>query len=154
MWAILPHMDPTVFLPHRPPFLLLDDVIVPEPGRIATGTWTPGPERFKGHFPGRPILPGVLQVEAIAQVGACALLAEDNRGLPLFGGIDKVRWKKQVTPGDTLTIEVTLETRRRNIGKGRGKAFVNRDLACDAQLMFIIVPHSPDPEEEPKSKET
>jgi len=133
-------MDPATWLPHRPPFLLVDDVEVVEPGKSARGTWTPDPGRFEGHFPGRPMLPGVLQVESIAQVGAAALLASGVDGLPVFAGLDKVRWKRTVLPGDTLTVEVELDEMRRSIGKGRGTAHVDGELACSATLMFALVP--------------
>lgn len=132
-------MDPTAWLPHRPPFLLVDDVEVDADGSSARGVWAPGPERFEGHFPGRPMLPGVLQVESIAQVGACTLLASGVEGLPVFAGLDKVRWKRQVLPGDTLEIEVTLEELRHRIGKGSGVATVGGDVACSATLRFAVL---------------
>lgn len=132
-------MDPTEWLPHRPPFLLVDDVEVADDSMFARGRWTPGPERFQGHFPGRPLLPGVLQVESIAQVGACALLASGTDGLPVFSGLEKVRWRRQVEPGDTLDIEVTLESFRHRVGKATGKASVAGEPACEARLMFTVI---------------
>lgn len=132
-------MDPTTWLPHRPPFLLVDDVDVDESGSSARGRWTPGPERFEGHFPGMPILPGVLQVEAIAQVGACGILAAGAEGVPVFTGLEKVRWRRQVVPGDTLEIEVALDEMRHRIGKGKGRATVEGELACDATLKFALI---------------
>lgn len=132
-------MDPTTWLPHRPPFLLVDDVELAEDGHTATGVWTPGPERYEGHFPGRPMLPGVLQVESIAQVGACALLAGGTDGLPVFSGLEKVRWRRPVEPGETLHIEVTLDSFRHGVGKASGHASVGDDRCCEARLMFSVV---------------
>lgn len=132
-------MDPTQWLPHRPPFLLVDDVEVVTEGALARGTWTPGPERFEGHFPGRPMLPGVLQIEAIAQVGAYALLASGVEGLPVFAGLDKVRWKRPIVPGETLAIEVALDEMRHRVGKGSGTASVAGEIACTATLRFAVI---------------
>lgn len=138
-------MDPASVLPHRPPFLLVDDLEVTEPGRSARGTWTPGPERYEGHFPGMPILPGVLQVESIAQVGAGGLLADATPAdagdgmLPIFTGLERVRWRRQVKPGDTLVISVELDEMRHGMGKARGRATVDGGLACDATLKFALV---------------
>jgi 3-hydroxyacyl-[acyl-carrier-protein] dehydratase len=132
-------MDPTTWLPHRPPFLLVDDVEITEAGVEAQGRWTPGPQHYAGHFPGRPILPGVLQVESIAQVGACALLASGVTGLPVFTGLEKVKWRRQVTPGDTLHITVRLDALRHRIGKGSGRAQVDGQLACQASLQFAVI---------------
>lgn len=132
-------MDPTAWLPHRPPFLLVDDVEVGADGISAHGVWAPGPDRFEGHFPGRPMLPGVLQVESIAQVGACALLASGVDGLPVFAGLEKVRWSRPVLPGETLEIDVTLEALRHRIGKGKGVATVDGVVACSATLKFAVI---------------
>src|ERR1700709_444371 len=103
---------PIDLLPHRPPFLLLDEFEVLEPGVRARGTWTlTGDEWFfPGHFPGRPTLPGALMVESIAQAGAAALLADERFAgkLPLFGGIESCRFRRQVVPGDTLTVEMEM----------------------------------------------
>ena len=129
-------------IPHRPPFLLLSDVDEVEPGVSAKGRWrTTGDEAFwAGHFPGRPTMPGVLMVEAIAQLGAVALLADPaNTGrLPLFGGIDKARFRAQVSPGDCLELAITLGHLGSRGGKGSGTATVKGKLACAADLLFVF----------------
>ena len=96
---------------------------------------------FQGHFPGYPILPGVLIVEALAQTGCVAALSleEYKNKLALFAGVDKVRFKRPVRPGETLRLEVQLEKLRRNIGRGRGTATVDGELACEGELVFAIV---------------
>jgi 3-hydroxyacyl-[acyl-carrier-protein] dehydratase len=136
-------MRPEDLLPHRDPFLLVTEVVDVVPGERAVGTWTlTGDEDFfRGHFPGRPTLPGVLMVEALAQVGALAVLSDDRYAgkLPLFGGIDKARFRRQVVPGDTLTLEVTMDQLRGTAGKGTGVAKVGDQVACEAGLFFVIV---------------
>ena len=131
-------------IPHRYPFLLVDRVIELEPGQRAVGlkNVTMGDPFFQGHFPGYPVMPGVLIVEALAQVGAVALLTTDDfRGkLALFAGIDNVRFKRQVKPGDTLRLQVELGQIRRSVGTGTGEATVDGELACRGQLMFAVVP--------------
>ena len=131
-------------IPHRYPFLLVDRVTELEPGRRAVG-WknvTMGDPFFAGHFPDYPVMPGVLVVEALAQVGAVALLTTDDfRGqLALFAGIDKVRFKRQVRPGDVLRLEVELGQFRRSIGTGTGTATVDGEMACRGEFMFALVP--------------
>ena len=134
---------PDTVLPHRPPFLFVDDIVATDGVSSATGTWTLTGEEwfFSGHFPGRPTLPGVLMCEAIAQVGAYVVLSNpDMKGkLPLFGGLDGARFRRQVSPGDTLTLEVTLGRMSARAGKGSGRALVGGAVACECDLMFVLV---------------
>ena len=129
-------------LPHRAPFLLLDEVTELEPGvrvvarkRVQDDEWY-----LAGHFPGRPIMPGVLMVEALAQTGAVAVLSEEeNRGkLALFAGIDDVRFKRIVTPGDELELVCELERVRGPIGRGKARATVDGELAVRGTLTFAV----------------
>ena len=134
---------PVDVLPHRPPFLFVDRLTSLTPGTSATGTWTLRGDEwfFPGHFPGRPTLPGVLMCEAIAQLGAVAVLTDEKHAgkLPLFGGLDGARFRRQVVPGDTLTLEVELGRMSSRAGKGRGRALVAGELACECELMFVLV---------------
>ncbi len=134
---------PADVLPHRPPFLLVDEITALEPGVSATGRWRLTGEEwfFVGHFPGRPTLPGVLMCEAIAQVGAIAVLTDERftGKLPLFGGLDGARFRRQVVPGDELRLEVTLGRMSARAGKGSGRALVGDDLACACDLLFVVV---------------
>ncbi|MEP6908832.1 MAG: 3-hydroxyacyl-ACP dehydratase FabZ [Actinomycetota bacterium] len=130
-------------LPHRDPFLLIDEVVELEPGTrvVARKLVRPDEWYLAGHFPGRPIMPGVLIVEAMAQAGAIAVLSEEeNRGrLALFGGIDNVRFKRIVEPGDELELTCVLEQVRGPIGKGRAEARVGGELAARGLLTFAVV---------------
>jgi len=130
-------------LPHRYPFLLVDRVIEIDPPHRAVGIKQVSINEpfFQGHFPEYPVMPGVLIVEAMAQVGGVAVLAspEYENKLALFAGIDNVRFKRQVKPGDTLRIEVTVAQIRRGIGMGAGTATVDGELACRGDIMFALV---------------
>jgi 3-hydroxyacyl-[acyl-carrier-protein] dehydratase len=129
-------------IPHRDPFLLLDEVTVLEPGvRVVARKQVREDEWYlAGHFPGRPIMPGVLMVEAMAQTGAVAVLAaESNRGkLALFAGIDDVRFKRIVEPGDELELVCELERLRGPIGRGKARATVDGELAVRGTLTFAV----------------
>jgi 3-hydroxyacyl-[acyl-carrier-protein] dehydratase len=129
-------------LPHRYPFLLVDRVVELEPGRRAVGIKlvTANEPQFTGHFPGRPIMPGVLMVEALAQTAGIAVLTLDEyRGkLGLFAGIDDCRFKRLVQPGDTLRLEVTVEKLRGMFGRVRAVASVEDEVAVEALLSIII----------------
>jgi 3-hydroxyacyl-[acyl-carrier-protein] dehydratase len=136
-------MKPEDLLPHRPPFLFVDEIVELVPGERAVGRWTlTGDEWFfAGHFPGRPTLPGVLMCEAIAQVGALAVLSDERYAgkLPLFGGLDGARFRRQVGPGDTLTLEVEMGRLSSRAGKGSGRALLDGQVATECDLMFVIV---------------
>lgn len=129
-------------IPHRYPFLLVDRVVELEPGLRAVGEKlvSANEPQFMGHFPGNPIMPGVLIIEALAQTGAVAALSlPENKGkLVLFAGIDSVRFKRVVRPGDLVRLEVSLDKIRRGIGKGSGRATVEGQLVCEAELLFAL----------------
>ena len=134
--------DIMTILPHRYPFLLIDRVVEIEPGQrvVAVRNVTANEPQFTGHFPGRPIMPGVLLVESLAQAGAVALLAHrENRGkLVLFAGIDECRFRRIVVPGDTLRLEITVEKLGRVSGRARTVATVDGEVAVEAILSFIM----------------
>ncbi len=134
---------PTDILPHRAPFIFVDELTALEAGHSARGLWhLSGEEQFfEGHFPGRPTLPGVLMCEAIAQLGAIAVLTDERYAgkLPLFGGLDKARFRRQAGPGDTLELQVEMTRLSARAGKGNGRAVVDGRLACECDLMFVIV---------------
>jgi 3-hydroxyacyl-[acyl-carrier-protein] dehydratase len=130
-------------IPHRYPFLLVDRIIEIEYGVRAVGIKqvSMGEPFFQGHFPDYPVMPGVLIIEALAQVGAVALLGSDeHRGkIALFAGLDNVRFRRQVKPGDSLRLETEIGRMRRGIGKGAGRATVDGELAAEGELTFALV---------------
>lgn len=134
---------PIDVLPHREPLLLVTELTEMVAGVSAKGYWqlTGDEDFFRGHFPGRPTLPGVLMVESLAQLGAVALLTDERYAgkLPLFGGIDKARFRQQVLPGDRLDLEITMGKMSARAGKGSARATVNGKVACAAELLFVIV---------------
>ncbi len=129
-------------IPHRYPFLLVDRILEVEPGRRAVGLKqvTINEPFFQGHFPGYPIMPGVLIVEALAQVGAVAVLSlpENRNRLALFAGIDNFRFRRPVVPGDSLRLEVELVRMRGAVGKGQARALVDGQVVADGELMFAL----------------
>ncbi len=135
-------LDPTHWLPHRPPFLFIDRLLTIEPGVRASGEWTLRGDEwfFPGHFPGRPTTPGVLLLEAIAQCGAVVVLSDERYTgrLPLFGGLERARFRRQVLPGDTVTLECEMTKLSARGGKGAGRASVNGELAAAGEIFFVL----------------
>jgi 3-hydroxyacyl-[acyl-carrier-protein] dehydratase len=134
--------DAKEVLPHRDPFLFVSEVLEVEPGQQASARWDlTGKEAFfEGHFPGYPVLPGVLIVEAMAQTGALAVLTDERfKGrVVLLGGVDRARFRRQVRPGDSLEMSTVLEKlSSHGAGYGNGRATVNGELACEARLFFV-----------------
>lgn len=129
-------------IPHREPFLLVDEVTEMEVGKSITAVKYVREEEyyFQGHFPERKVMPGVLQVEALAQAGAIAVLSmPENKGkLAFFGSIKEAKFKHQVVPGDTLTLKVHFEKLRSRAGTGKAEAYVGDKLACRCEIMFMF----------------
>ena len=134
---------PSSLLPHRSPFLFVDAITELTPGISASAIWklTGNETFFEGHFPSRPTLPGVLMCEAIAQTGALAIVSDPKFAgkLPLFGGLDGARFRRQVGPGDTLELSATISRMSARAGKGAGVASVNGEIACECELLFVVV---------------
>lgn len=134
---------PEDLIPHRAPFLFVDEIVLLEPGKKAVAKWrlTGDEWFFAGHFPGRPTLPGVLMCEAIAQTGALAIVSDERftGKLPLFGGLDSARFRRQVGPGDVLEMTTELLRLSGRAGKGNGVATVNGEVACECELLFVVV---------------
>ena len=142
MSKILDNMQVQEIIPHRYPFLMVDKAMVVIPGKEGVGykNVSIGEPFFQGHFPEEAIMPGVLIVEAMAQVGAIVLLSQEEfQGkTPYFAGINKVRFKRKVIPGDVLKMEVEIVKLRGSIGIGQGKAYVEDELACEGEFLFAI----------------
>jgi 3-hydroxyacyl-[acyl-carrier-protein] dehydratase len=133
---------PIDILPHRDPFLFVTEITALEPGVSVSATWTVSGDEgfFAGHFPGRPTVPGVLMVESLAQVGAIGVLTDERFAgkLPLLAGVDKARFRRQAVPGDTLELHVELGRLSGRAGKGSGTVMINGQLACEADLLFVL----------------
>jgi 3-hydroxyacyl-[acyl-carrier-protein] dehydratase len=135
-------VDPRRWLPHREPFLLLDEIVSVEPGVRCVARWTLRGDEwfFPGHFPGRPTTPGVLLLESLAQCGAVAVLADPRYAgrLPLFGGVEHARFRRQVLPGETVSLECEMTRLSARGGKGHGRATVDGQVAVEADLLFVL----------------
>jgi 3-hydroxyacyl-[acyl-carrier-protein] dehydratase len=134
--------DPTTWLPHRAPFLLIDEVTDLQAGTSASARWTLRGDEwfFAGHFPGRPITPGVLLLESIAQCGAVAVLADPRYAgkLPLFGGVEHARFRRPIIPGDTVELHCEMTRLSARAGRGSGTATLAGQVAVEADLLFVI----------------
>lgn len=130
-------------IPHRYPFLLVDKILEVEPGKRCVGikNVTANEPFFQGHFPGNPIMPGVLIVEALAQTGgiAAALVQENKDKLGVFTGIESMKFRKQVVPGDTLKLEAEILTLRRGLAKVKVKATVDDQVAAEGEIKFAMI---------------
>ena len=143
--TVLTTREIEALIPHRWPFLLVDRIVAYEPERqrivgqkgVTASEWF-----FQGHFPGLPVMPGVLQVEALAQTMAVYVAQQEGFGdrIGLFAGIEECRFKRMVAPGDVLTLDVTMEKLGRRFGRGRAVASVDGEVACEALLSFVIPP--------------
>lgn len=129
-------------LPHRYPFLMVDRILELYPGEKALGikNLSVNEPFFQGHFPGKPVMPGVLMIEAMAQVGACALLAQEEykNKLALLAGVERIRFRQQAVPGDTLYISTELVSLRSNIGKGKGLIKIDNKTICAGEFLFAL----------------
>ena len=134
--------DPRDLLPHRPPFLFVDEIVEIVPGESASSRWTVSGDEdfFGGHFPGYALLPGVLIVEALAQTAglAAAAMPQNSGRLTVFAGIEKVRFRRQVVPGDTLEMDMAITRWRRALAEATGSASVDGERACEATLRFAV----------------
>ena len=144
------------FLPHRYPFLLIDRIVEFERAKriVAIKNVTMNEQFFQGHFPGEPIMPGVLVIEAMAQAGAVLMLSEmedRHKKLAVFTGIDGAKFRRSIVPGDQLRIEVDVVSFRSRAGKMDGKAYVDGKLACEATLTCMVVPRAQESKPEPKA---
>ncbi len=142
MNTVLKNQSIMELIPHRYPFLFVDKVDIFDPGVKGVGykNVTINEYYFQGHYPGMPVMPGVIIIETMAQVGAVILLShEDFRGkIPYFAGINKFRFKRKVEPGDSLKIEVEIVKLRGTIGIGQGKAYVGDEIAAEGEFLFAI----------------
>lgn len=140
---MMTNVDIQNIIPHRYPFLLVDKILEVEPGKSAVGikNVTANEPFFQGHFPGNPVMPGVLIVEALAQTACVAglLLAENKNKLGMFTGIDKIKFRKPVVPGDTLKLEAEFLIFKMGMGKAKVKAFVDGKVAAQGEIRFAMV---------------